>query len=170
MKIQLSAAELSRISRPVRGQGGFQVKAAFKNAPRRPRAGRGDADYVAAVVRQKLNAERERRIAQEIVVDAHDETERAMGWFGYLEDRLQFPFTARCVTKRVISPLGVDDEVEVISMAPEAECACEMFVVIRWERDGLGVPLSQLKPVAADQETARAIGDWHYWIARGYQC
>ena len=75
------------------------------------------------MARHKLNAARERRILQEIVVDAHD----------------------------------------------EAECAREMFVMIRWERDGLGVPLSQLKPLAADEETASAIADWHYWIARGYQ-
>ena len=121
------------------------------------------------MVRHKLNAARERRILQEIVVDAHDEAERAMGWFSYLDDRLQSPFTARCITKRAISPLRVGDEVDVIGMAPEAECAREMFVMIRWERDGLGVPLSQLKPLAADEETASAIADWHYWIARGYQ-
>jgi hypothetical protein len=121
------------------------------------------------VAQQKLNAERERRILEEIVVDAHDEEERAMGWFAYLEDRLQFPFTARCVSKRAISPLRVGDEVEVISVAPEEECEREMFVMIRWERDGLGVPLSQIKPVAADDETVRAVADWHYWIARGYE-
>lgn len=121
------------------------------------------------VVKQKLNDERERRILQEIVVDAHDVSERAMDWFAYLEDQLQFPFTARCITKRAISPLKVGDEVEVISVAPEEECEREMFVMIRWERDGLGVPLSQLKPVAADEETVRAVTDWHYWIARGYE-
>lgn len=119
--------------------------------------------------KQKVNPERERRILQEIVADAHDEQERAMGWLGYLEGQLQFPFTALCITKRPISPLRVGDEVEVISVAPEDECEREVFVMIRWERDGLGVPLSQLKPVAADEETARAIADWHYWIARGFQ-
>jgi len=92
-----------------------------------------------------------------------------MGWFGYLEDRLQFPFTARCIAKRAISPLRAGDEVEVISVAPEEECEREVFVMIRWERDGLGVPLSQLKPVGADEETDRAVADWHYWIARGYR-
>jgi calcium binding protein len=121
------------------------------------------------VPKQKLNAERERRILQEIVADAHDDQERAMGWFGYLEDRLQFPFTARCIAKRAISPLRAGDEVEVISVAPEEECEREVFVMIRWERDGLGVPLSQLKPVGADEETDRAVADWHYWIARGYR-
>jgi hypothetical protein len=121
------------------------------------------------VPKHKVNAERERLILQEIVADAHDEHERAMGWLSYLEDQLQFPFTARCIIKRAISPLRVRDEVEVIGVAPQDECEREVFVMIRWERDGLGVPLSQLKPVAADEETVRAIADWHYWIARGYQ-
>ena len=71
------------------------------------------------VAGQKVNAARERRILEEIVVDAHDETERAMGWFSYLDDQLQSPFTARCITKRAISPLRVGDEVDVIGMAPE---------------------------------------------------
>ncbi len=31
---------------------------------------------------------RERRIAMEIVVDAYDEQERALGWYYYLEDKL----------------------------------------------------------------------------------
>lgn len=45
-----------------------------------------------------------------------------------------------------MSPLRVNDEIEVIGMAPEKECEKEMFVTIRWEKDGLAVPLSQLKP------------------------
>jgi hypothetical protein len=84
----------------------------------------------------------------EIVVDAYDSDERAMGWYYYLEGKLSFPFTARCTVKRAISPLQVKDEVEVIGMPPEEECGREMFVTIRWDNDddeGLAVPLSQLK-------------------------
>ena len=40
---------------------------------------------------------RQRRIAMEIVVDAHDEGERAIGWYSYLEDKLVFPFLTRCI-------------------------------------------------------------------------
>jgi hypothetical protein len=36
-------------------------------------------------------------------------------------------------------------------MAPEEECEHEMFVLICWEKEGLAVPLAQLKPVAADE-------------------
>ena len=97
----------------------------------------------------------------EIVVDAHDEGERAMGWYRYLGDQLQFPFTATCIAKRAISPLRIKDEVEVIGMPDEDECAGEVFVTIRWEKDGLAAPLSQLKPIShTDEQTRQAIEDW----------
>ena len=112
---------------------------------------------------------RETRIENEIVVDAYDASERAMGWYYYLEETLQFPFTARCVKARPISPLKVGGEIEATGMAPEDECGHEMFVMIRWERPGLAVPLSQLKAVAADKSTSQAIEDWHYWVKQGYE-
>jgi hypothetical protein len=113
--------------------------------------------------------EREHRITYEIVVDAYDEHERAMGWYYYVESQLRFPFTARCILKRAVSPLHVGDEVEVIGMPPEEECGKEVFVLIRWEKDGLAVPLAQLEVVEANEETKQAIEDWHYWLRMGYQ-
>lgn len=120
--------------------------------------------------RSQRDEEREHRISMEIVVDAYGEDERAMGWYYYLEDQLQFSFTATCIAKRAISPLQVKDEVEVVGMPDEDECAREMFVTIRWEKDGLAVPLSQLKPTSdTDEQTKQAIEDWHYWVRMGYE-
>jgi len=113
--------------------------------------------------------EREERITSEIIVDAYGPEEQAMGWYYYLEEKLHFPFTARCVVERAISALQVGDEVDVVGMASEEECQHEMFVGIRWEKRPLAVPLSQLEPVAADEETTQAVGDWHYWVAQGYE-
>jgi hypothetical protein len=118
----------------------------------------------------KRDEEREHRITMEIVVDCYDEHERAMGWYCYLESQLQFPFTATCVAKRSISPLRLKDEVEVIGMPGEDECDHEMFVTIRWDKEGLAVPLSQLKPIGAtDEQTKQAVEDWHYWVQMGYE-
>ena len=119
----------------------------------------------------KKDPERDDRIHMEIVVDAYDSDERRMGWYAYLEDQLQFPFTATCVAKRATSPLKVKDEVEVIGMAPEDECRGEMFVMIRSDRkEGLGVPLSQLRPIKeTDEQTRQAVEDWHYWVEQGYE-
>ena len=118
--------------------------------------------------RPQRDDERENRIVMEIVVDAYDETERAMGWYYYLESTLTFPFIARCIARRAISPLQVGDEVDVTAMAPEEECEHEMFVMIPWERDGLAVPLSQLRVVHGDDKTREAAEDWHYWVRMGY--
>jgi len=117
----------------------------------------------------KKNAERENRIAEEIIVDAYGPEEQAIGWYYYLEDKLCFPFLARCIAERATSPLRKGDEVEIACMAPEEECQHEMFVETRWQRRTLAIPLSQLKPIVeADEDTTEAIEDWHYWIDQGY--
>ena len=117
----------------------------------------------------KKDKAREHRIEMEIVVDCYNEAERAMGWYYYLNDKLTFPFVARCIEKRAISPLKIGDEVEVIAMAPDEECEREMFVMMRWEKQGLAVPLSQLEVIHADDQTKEAVEDWHYWVKMEYE-
>ncbi|MGH9843594.1 MAG: calcium-binding protein [Blastocatellia bacterium] len=113
---------------------------------------------------------REDRLHFEIIVDAHDVEEQVMGWHNYLEDKMSFPFTAKCIGEREISPLQKGDKAEVIGLASEDECQREMFVEIQWERRGLAVPLSQIKPIAqTDAETKEAVDDWHYWVGQGYE-
>lgn len=112
---------------------------------------------------------REHRIDMEIIVDAYGEEERALGWYYYLEDKLRFPFKARCIVGRRISPLKVGEEVQVVKMAPEDDCMHEMFVEVHWSGRTLGVPLLQLEVIELDSEAQEAIEDWHYWVARGYR-
>jgi hypothetical protein len=76
-----------------------------------------------AKAKVRRNKAREKRIAMEIIVDAYDLEEQAMGWYYYLEDKLQFPFTAVCNAKRAISPLQAGDEVDILRMASEEEWA-----------------------------------------------
>lgn len=113
--------------------------------------------------------DREHRIAMEAIVDEYNEEERALGWYYYLQDKLNFPFRAKCVQDRKISPLSVGDSFNVIGMAPEDECMHEIFVAIKWNRKTLAIPLAQLKPVEGDHDTQEGIEDWHYWIRMGYQ-
>jgi len=116
------------------------------------------------------NTRREKRIDMEVIVDAYNPEEQAMGWYYYLEESIRFPVRAICMLERAISPLRKGDEVEVLGMAPEEECEHEMFVRIRWERKGLAVPLIQLRPGrGTDKTTREAIADWHYWVSRGYE-
>jgi len=112
---------------------------------------------------------REYRIAMEAIVDAYGPEEQAMGWYYYLEDKIQFPFEAHCIEVRHISPLRKEDQVTVVQMAPEDECMHEMFVEVQWQGRTFGVPLAQLQPLEVDEETQEAVADWHYWVARGYE-
>lgn len=121
-------------------------------------------------IKTELNEEREERITMEIVVDAYGPEEQAMGWYYYLKDTIEFPFSAVCCERRSISLLKAHDEVVVVGMADERECEKEMFVAIRWGKNELAVPLSQLSPTSAVSEaTKEAVEDWHYWVKRGYQ-
>ena len=111
---------------------------------------------------------REERIHDEAIVDAYGPEEQAMSWYYYLEGKLSFPFQARCIVSRVVSPLKKGELVEVRRMAPEDACLNDILVRIRWQGRNLAVPLSQLIAVNPDEATAEAIGDWHYWVAQGY--
>jgi len=112
---------------------------------------------------------KESRITMEIIVDANNEEEQAMGWYYYLEDTLQFPFKAKCIMKRPTSPLKKGEVVEVSGMASDEECQHDMLVLIKWKGRNLAVPLAQLVGIAVNEKTKEAIEDWHYWIARGYE-
>lgn len=119
--------------------------------------------------RPALNRAREHRIEQEIVVDAYDSVERAIGWHCYLDEKLHFPFMAKCIAVRGISPLEKGEEVEVHGMAPEDDCMREMFVLVGWAGRKFGVPLAQIEPLKPDKATRDAVDDWRYWLAMGYE-
>ena len=105
----------------------------------------------------------------EAVVDAYGSAERAMGWYYYLDNKVKFPFKARCRLVRPISILENGEHVEVLGMVPEEECETEMFVWIERAGKRVAVPLAQLRPLSTDRNTQEAVGDWLYWVDRGYQ-
>lgn len=117
--------------------------------------------------RPRRDPVREDRIENEAIVDARPE-EQAMGWYYYLENKIGFPFPAKCIAADVVSPLRKDETVEVARMAPGKNCEHDMFVLVRWQGRKMAVRLSQLVAINADESTEEAIGDWHYWVARGY--
>ena len=91
-----------------------------------------------------------------------------MGWYYYLDEKIEFPFNAKCMLERSISPLRIGETVKVIGMVGEYDCMVEMFVKIEWEDRSFGVPLAQLIGIEVDSRTEEAIADWQYWVGRGY--
>ena len=110
--------------------------------------------------------EREERIKMEIIVDAYTREEQATGWHIYLDDTMDFPFEARCIEEREVSPLDESETVRVVGMPRTEPSLKQMFVTVEWKNSELGVPLSQLEPVEASGDTEQAITDWHYWLER----
>lgn len=112
---------------------------------------------------------REERIDMEIVVDAYTEEERAMGWYYYLDEKLQFPFKAQWKSGKKSKVKQVD----VVEMSSSDDCQHDMFVEVRYREgtveDFFSARLSDIQPLDVDPETSEAIADWHYWVARGYQ-
>lgn len=121
------------------------------------------------MLKRKEEPAREKRISMEIVVDAYDAWEQAMGWYYYLQDTLRFPFPAKCIKKKAVSPLKVGEEVEVVGMAPEEDCEAEVFVTVKWRDRIFGVPLFQLEYAGKYKKMVQAIEDWCYWVERGYR-
>jgi hypothetical protein len=119
------------------------------------------------VPKLKTNRIREERIHNEIIVDAYGPEEQALGWYYYLEKQIQFPFSARCIASKPVSPLRKGETAEVLRLAPEDSCTHDMLVLIRWHSRNVAVPLSQLSAIDADESTTEAIADWHYWLAQG---
>jgi hypothetical protein len=62
------------------------------------------AERIRVMAPVKRDEKREHRITMEIVVDAYGPEEQAMGWYYYLDDRMQFPFEAVCVVNDELLP------------------------------------------------------------------
>ncbi|GHT17152.1 calcium-binding protein [Planctomycetales bacterium] len=112
---------------------------------------------------------REQRINYEIVVDAYDSDERAMGWHVSIDDTIQKNVRCRCRKTRSMSPLKIGEEVDVLGVAPADDCESEMFVLVSWNDRELAVPLEQLEPIRGGAKSIEIIEDWLYWCLMGYK-
>jgi hypothetical protein len=68
--------------------------------------------------RPKKDTVREDRIHNEAIADANGPEEQAMGWHCYLDEKIRFPFQAKCIVSKVVSPLRKGETVEIQRMAP----------------------------------------------------
>ncbi|MDZ8184254.1 MAG: calcium-binding protein [Nostoc sp. ChiSLP02] len=121
----------------------------------------------------ELNENREHRIQTEIIADAEDKEDRAMGWYYYLEETLNFPFMGKWKKKNRKSGSTEEKPVEVLGMAPDDECLKDMYVEVAYiggkDDDVYTAKLSEIVAIDVDSETEEAIADWLYWLGRGYK-
>jgi len=82
------------------------------------------------VAKPKRNRLREERIHNEVIVDAYGPEEQALGWYYYLDNKISFPLSARCIAAKMVSPLRKGETVEALRLAPEDACAGDMLVLI----------------------------------------
>ncbi len=114
-----------------------------------------------------LDEDREQRISYEVIVDCYNDYEVTMGWYYYLQDRLDFPFKAEWFT----AGKSRSEIVQVVGMADEEECKTDMLVEIKY-RDGdledvFSAPLNEIEPLGDHTKREEAIGDWRYWLDHG---
>jgi len=115
--------------------------------------------------------EREARIHDEIIVDAYGDEEVTSSWYYYLEETLQFPFTAMVQTHRYRPRTGgiatSSSQVELLGMAPLSRCGYHQM----WVMGVLGLQretpvhffLGDLVMIEPDEDREAALSDWLYW-------
>jgi len=69
---------------------------------------------------------REDRIHNEAIVDAYGSEEKAMSWYYYLENKIHFPFSAKCIVANLVSPLKKGETVEIRRLAPDDACSTDI--------------------------------------------
>jgi hypothetical protein len=74
----------------------------------------------------------EDRIHNEAVVDAGPE-EQALSWYYCMDNRIHFPFQAKCLAPKVVSSPRKGENVQVLRVAPDDACEHDMIVLLRWQ-------------------------------------
>ena len=80
-----------------------------------------------------------------------------MSWYYYLEGKIRFPFQARCITAKPVSPLRAGEVVEVLRMAPEDACEHDMLVQIRWQRRRIAIPCLNWPPLIQTNQPTKPL-------------
>ncbi len=95
-------------------------------------------------------------MAEEATVDAHDESEQAIGWFTMFEDHLDIPFDTKV--------LGVDVSVEKVGLSDHND----VMVVCRRGKERQSLPILDLPLPSSPPSGWEWIEAYRHW-ARGWR-
>ncbi|MBL7817499.1 MAG: hypothetical protein JNL70_21010 [Saprospiraceae bacterium] len=110
------------------------------------------------------NKEREHRIHYEIIVDAYDEYEEAMGWYYYFADNLEFPMEAKAQL-RLRGGKTEEKTVKIVEVDPKSEDSLTLRLGIT---EGKSDRVQYISPedivsINTTEENLEILNDWLYW-------
>jgi hypothetical protein len=106
----------------------------------------------------------ERRIAEEVFQgDASAAVKPEECWYRYLQQKLRFPFAAKCIPYGDTSPLYPGSVVSVLGLAKQEHCTPEVQVRVMDGQSSVLVRLQLLTAIGEDVEVNNAVNDWRYW-------
>jgi len=111
-------------------------------------------------------------IMMEIVVDAKDDDDVAMGWFYYMQDELEFPFEAEMESKNRRDETTVI-QVDVLDLSSSNQNNTSPEVILEVSEKGservMDVRISKLQNIKGEESTENAVAIWKYWEAGKYR-
>jgi len=113
----------------------------------------------------KKNEVYEEKIHNEILVDCKDYYEQNMSWYNYVDDELQFPFTAEIELHRRNGQKELK-RIEVVKLSEDSsnfEALFDLKVDIDMHEYLIEIPLMNLKNVQESERTIEMIEIWKYW-------
>jgi hypothetical protein len=113
---------------------------------------------------KEKDAERDHRIHYEIIVDAYDEYEQAMGWYYYMADNFAFPINAK-VKLRLRGDKTEEKAVQIVEVDPKSETSLTLRLGIT---EGKNDRVQYISPediisVKTSEENLEILNDWLYW-------
>ena len=103
----------------------------------------------------------------EILVDAYGEEEKAMSWFTYADEVMQFPFKAKLALLDE-SRRAVKVKVQVLGLKQSTNDLRPLRVEVLHAGLIWTVELAELRKVEADAGTAEVVGVYGYWVGASY--
>ncbi len=108
-------------------------------------------------------------IDNEILIDTYNDEEVASAWYTYMEENMSFPFKAECLFESAISPFKKGECLEVVGLGEIESCDHGIYVKISFCDRQFDIPLFDMRPIDATNETITAVSCWYHWISDGNQ-
>jgi Calcium binding len=115
------------------------------------------------MARQK-DEEREHRIRNEAIPDAHGDEEVAMSWYYHMEENLAFPIKAK-VKLRLQGGKTEEKAVKIVEIDPKSETSLTLRLGIT---EGKSDRVQYISPdeiisINTTEENLEVLNDWLYW-------